>query len=103
MGDEVALKGKVTVREVADGVEFSVRVQPRASRNEAAEVVGGVLKIRLTAPPVEGEANDQCIRFLADFLAVPKSRISIIRGKSSREKRIKVDGVTVDKIRRVLP
>lgn len=90
------------VEPAEDGAVFWVRVQPRASRSEVAGVVDGVLKLRLTSPPVEGEANRQCVRFLADLLGVSRSRVHLLRGEHSREKQVKVDGMTVDKILEII-
>ncbi len=75
---------------------LSVRVQPRASRNEVAGLVGETLKIRLTAPPVEGEANAACLKFLAKLLDLAPSRLAIIRGDRSRNKVISIAGLTQD-------
>lgn len=73
---------------------LSVRVQPRASRNEVAGLVGDMLKIKLTAPPVEGEANDACLAFLAKLLDLAPSRLAIIQGDRSRNKVIRITGLT---------
>ena len=73
---------------------LSVRVQPRASRNEVAGLVGETLKIRLTAPPVEGEANAACLKFLAKLLDLAPSRLAIIRGDRSRNKVVRITGLT---------
>jgi len=77
---------------------LSVRVQPRASRNEAAGLVGDQLKIKLTAPPVEGEANDACLAFLAKLLDLPPSRLAIIQGARSRTKLIRITGLTQEEV-----
>lgn len=65
-----------------------VRVQPRASRDEYCGIQGESLKIRLTAPPVDGKANAGLIAFLAKWFKVPKSGIRILSGETSREKRV---------------
>ena len=77
---------------------LSVRVQPRASRNEVAGLVGETLKIRLTAPPVEGEANDACLAFLAKLLDLAPSRLAIIQGDRSRNKVVRITGLTQDEV-----
>lgn len=77
---------------------LSVRVQPRASRNEVAGLVGDTLKIRLTAPPVEGEANDACLAFLAKLLDLAPSRLAIIHGARSRTKLIRITGLTQNEV-----
>jgi hypothetical protein len=70
-----------------------VRVQPRASRTELAGEWQGALRIRVAAPPVEGEANVELIRFLAKRLGVARARVHIISGESGRSKLVYVDGV----------
>ena len=77
---------------------LSVRVQPRASRNEVAGLVGDTLKIKLTAPPVEGEANDACLSFLAKLLDLAPSRLAIIQGDRSRTKLIRITGLTQEEV-----
>ncbi|MBI3810482.1 MAG: DUF167 domain-containing protein [Nitrospirae bacterium] len=77
---------------------LSVRVQPRASRNEVAGLVGETLKIRLTAPPVEGAANDACLDFLAKLLDLPPSRLAIIQGERSRNKVVRITGLTKNEV-----
>jgi uncharacterized protein (TIGR00251 family) len=67
-----------------------VRVQPRASKDEIAGVQGSHIKIRITAPPVEGKANSHLIRFLAKSFGVAKSNIQLLNGESSREKRLRI-------------
>ena len=78
---------------------LSVLVQPRASRNEVASLVGDRLKVRLTASPVEGEANDACLAFLAKLLDLAPSRLAIIQGARSRTKLIRITGLTQDEVR----
>lgn len=95
---ETALKITTTT----DGVIFSVHVQPRASRNEICGIHGNELKIRLTSPPVEGEANKLCIEFFAKLLKVPKSDITITAGDKSRHKTLKVSGATAETVLQLL-
>jgi uncharacterized protein (TIGR00251 family) len=90
------------IQETADGVVFKVIVQPRSSRNEIAGLQGDALKIRLTAPPVEGAANKMCVEFLAKSLKVRKSDVEIIRGQSSRTKKVLVKSATRNKIESLL-
>ena len=84
------------------GVTFAVRVQPRASKSGVAGEFDGVLKIRLAAPPVEGEANEELIRLLAKLFAAPRRRISILSGQTSKNKAVSVSGISVDEAARVL-
>ena len=78
---------------IAGGVELALQVQPRASRSEVVGPHGGALKIRLAAPPVDGEANDELVRFLAKTFGVPKSAVEIVSGMAGRKKRVRVRGV----------
>lgn len=82
------------VRETAGRVRFSVRVQPRASRTEIAGLHGNALKIRLSAPPVDGAANDELVKFLATVFAVSRHAVRILAGETSRSKVVEVDGIT---------
>jgi len=78
------------ISDAPDGLTFAIQVQPRASKSEVVGVFGDALKIRLTAPPVEGKANKMCAAILAKVLGVPKSTVEIVSGKTSRTKRVKV-------------
>ncbi|MBK8636914.1 MAG: YggU family protein [Chromatiaceae bacterium] len=69
---------------------LSLRVQPRASADAIGEVAGDHLKIRLTAPPVEGKANAHLRRFLAKLFAVPPSRVTLVSGEQARLKRVRI-------------
>jgi uncharacterized protein (TIGR00251 family) len=87
------LQDSLHITETTDGIVFTVFVQPRASRNELCGISGNELKLRITSPPVEGSANKLCIEFLADFLGIAKTRVSILRGEKSRHKTIKAINV----------
>lgn len=80
------------------GLFITLKVQPRASKNQVDGVHGGVLKIRLTAPPVEGEANRAIIDFLSKSLGFKKSSLHIDTGLKSREKRVRVEDVSLEKL-----
>jgi len=82
-----------------DGVTFAVRVVPRASKNEIVGIHGDALKIRVTAPPVEGRANEALIAFLAKRLGVRKSQVEIVAGTTSRRKMIRVSGVLTQEVK----
>lgn len=73
-----------------DDLLLSVRVQPKASRDEIIGPHENALKIRITAPPVDGKANTHLIRFLAKTFGVPKSRVEILSGESGRLKRLRI-------------
>ncbi|MEA1964226.1 MAG: DUF167 family protein [Candidatus Aerophobetes bacterium] len=89
------------VRETEDGVIFKVKVQPKASKNEAAGLHQDALKIRLTASPVEGKANEALIDFLSGWLQVKKSQVKIISGQLSKLKAVKVVGEGKDLIQKI--
>lgn len=84
------------------GVIFAVRVQPRASKSEVAGELDGALKVRLAAPPVDGEANEELIRFLAKLLDVSRREIALISGQTSKNKIVRVDGISIEEVERVL-
>ncbi len=75
---------------------LSVRIQPRASKNEVIRTEDGGIKIRLTAPPVDGAANEALVKFLADLLGTSKSQIEIVSGHTSRDKVIRIAGMDSD-------
>ena len=81
---------------------FAVRVQPRASKSAVAGELDGVLKIRLAAPPLEGRANEELIRLLAELFDAQRQRIAILSGQSSKNKVVIVSGISVDEASRVL-
>ena len=86
------------ITEAGDGVTFAVRVVPRSSKSEITGIHGDALKIRLTAPPVEGRANEALIAFLAKRLGVRKSQVEIVAGATSRRKAIRVMGVSLQEV-----
>jgi uncharacterized protein (TIGR00251 family) len=76
------------------GAAITVRITPRSSKNEISEVLNdGTIKIRLTAPPLEGKANEMLIEFLADVLDVKKGQLDIVAGTTGREKIITITGL----------
>lgn len=81
---------------------FDVRVSPRASRDAIASVHDGALKVALRAPPVEGAANAALIAMLAKALGVSKRAVTITSGQASRNKRVRVEGVTAADVRRLI-
>ena len=87
---------------MAGGATLRVRVSPRASRDEVAGERDGALVVRLTAPPVDGAANEELIDVLAAALGVPKRAITIVAGARSRQKRVHVTGVGVEMVRRAV-
>ncbi len=79
------------IRDCGTHLVFKVHVLPKSSRNAVSGVFLDALKLKLTAPPVEGEANKECIQFLSKQLKVPKSSLSIVSGESRRTKHIRFD------------
>jgi len=86
------------LRAQPDGVLLSVKLQPRASKNEISGPLGEELKIKVTAPPVDAAANQALIELLAEKLDCARSRIEIVRGHKSRHKTIKLYGFKPDEI-----
>ena len=82
------------VRDTPEGLTLRVRVQPRASRDAIGGEREGALVVRLTAPPVEGKANEALARFLGRALGVPPSAVRVVQGASGRDKRVAVAGVS---------
>jgi len=91
---------EVTEREGA--AIFSVRVQPRASKDEIAGEMAGALKVRLRAPALEDRANEALVEFLAGLLKTPKSAVRILSGERSRTKRVEIFGMTGQQIQALL-
>lgn len=89
-----------TVRDAS--LTFAVKVQPRAARTELAGEMEGVLKIRLAAPPVDGAANEELIRFLARLFDISRRQVTIVSGLSARNKIIRLAGVTEQAAARIL-
>lgn len=77
----------------ADAITFSVRVQPRASQSCIAGEMDGALKLRLAAPPVDGAANEELMRWLGKFFGVPRVQVAIISGKTAKQKIVRVSGI----------
>lgn len=88
------------VKAVPGGVVFKVRVTPRSACDGLAGIHGDALKVRLAAPPVDGAANEACVAYLARCLDLPRGRVIIVSGWSSREKLIRVEGVDEARLRR---
>ena len=86
----------IRVTETAQGITFNVRVVPRASRSEIAGEFDGALRVRLSAPPVEGAANRQLIELLAKELKVPQNSVDIVAGSASKSKIVRICNVTDD-------
>jgi uncharacterized protein len=91
------------VRETGNSVEVALHVQPRARRTEIAGEFNGALKLKVMAPPVDEAANRAVIQFFASILAVPKSRVQIVSGDKSREKILRIEGISLNDFLARLP
>ena len=91
-----------SIRDDSTGVGFAVRVHPRAKKNAITGILGDALKVSLTAPPVEGKANEACIEFFANLLKVPRSSVTITSGLTSRNKVVRIQGMAAEEIRKRL-
>jgi hypothetical protein len=78
------------IREDGDSLVLAIRAQPGAKRSEVAGEHGGALRVRLAAPPVDGKANAELCRFLADAFGVPQRNVTLLRGEASRAKQVRV-------------
>jgi uncharacterized protein (TIGR00251 family) len=76
-----------------DGMLLSIKLQPRASKNEIIGPLGGELRIKVTAPPVDAAANEALLRLLAETLNCPRGKVELVRGQTSRHKLVKVYGL----------
>jgi uncharacterized protein len=85
-----------------DAITFAVRVQPRASKSGVVGELDGALKIRLAAPPVDGEANEELIRLLAKLFDAPRKWVSILSGQTSKNKIVRVSGISAEEVERAL-
>jgi uncharacterized protein (TIGR00251 family) len=92
----------IPIHDTPAGATFQVKVHPRARKNAITGVVGVALKVALTAPPVEGRANEACIAFLANFLNVARSSVTIAAGESSRQKLIRIAGMRAAQVEQTL-
>ena len=85
-----------------ESAPISIRIQPRASKNEIIRMEGGKIKIRLTAPPVDGAANEALVKFLADRLSVGRSQVEIVSGHTGRETIIRILGMGEEAVQQLL-
>ena len=88
----------IPIRDDKHGATFSVRVHPRARRNAITGALGDALKLSLTAPPAEGRANQAVIEFLAEVLRLPRSSVTIAAGHTSRNKVVRVSGLSASTV-----
>ena len=88
----------IPIRDTDAGASFSVKVHPHARKDAVTGQVGDALKLSLTAPPAEGRANEACIEFLAELLQLPRSSVTIAAGHSSRNKVVRVRGLSAAQV-----
>jgi uncharacterized protein (TIGR00251 family) len=89
----------IPLQESGGTVTFAIKVHPRAKKNAITGELGDALKVSLTTPPIDGRANEACIEFFAKLLKVPRSSVTITSGQTSRNKVIRVAGLTAEQIR----
>ncbi|MGH9532159.1 MAG: DUF167 domain-containing protein [Terriglobales bacterium] len=92
----------IPIRATASGSSFAVKLHPRTRQNSVTGEVGDALKILLTAPPVEGRANQALVEFLAELLNVPRSSVKIAAGQSRRRKVVAIAGLSAEEVTRRL-
>lgn len=92
------------IRFTADNnvITFTVRAQPRASKSAVVGEVEGALKIKLAAPPVDGAANEELIRFLAQAFALPRRAVTILSGATAKNKIVRLEGVSAAQFTQIL-
>lgn len=84
----------ISIHETGKGITFAIKVHPRARRNAITGTIGEALKVTLTAPPVDGKANQAVIQFFAELFAIPRSSVTIASGETSRNKVVRVSGIS---------
>ena len=89
----------IQIHESAEAVTFAVKVHPRARENAITGELGDALKLSVTAPPIDGRANEACIEFFAKLLKVPRSSVTIASGHGSRNKVIRIAGISATELR----
>jgi uncharacterized protein len=90
----------VSIHESPAGISFAIKIHPRAKKNAITGELGEALKVALTAPPIDGKANQACIEFFAKLLEVPRSSVTIASGQTSRRKMIRIDGLSAAEVRK---
>lgn len=90
----------IPIQESSGSVTFAVKIHPRARKNAITGELGNALKVSLTSPPVDGRANEECIDFFAKLLKLPRSSVTIASGQTSRQKVIRVSGLSAEEVRR---
>jgi uncharacterized protein (TIGR00251 family) len=92
----------IPIKEKAGNVVFCIQVLPRSSQCKLVGFQGDFLKIKITSPPVDGRANEECIRFLADIFRVRKDQVRIVGGLKAKRKTVAIQGLTIKDVEAVL-
>jgi uncharacterized protein (TIGR00251 family) len=88
----------IAIQETAKGLTFAVKVHPRARKNAITGTVGDALKLALTAPPVDGKANQAVVEFFADLFQIPRTSVTIASGATGRNKVVRITGATAEQV-----
>ena len=91
------------IKEYKDGIQFSGLIHPRSENNKICGLQDEYLKIHITSPPVDGNANKMCVKFLAKILSVSQSQIAIVSGQNGRKKIIRIDGMNTSEFLKKIP
>jgi uncharacterized protein (TIGR00251 family) len=91
------------IQATGGGVRIAFHVQPRAAKTEVRGLHGGAIKLRVAAPPVDGAANEEIVRFLAATFGIPRRAVVITAGGSARRKLVDIAGISVDRARTIIP
>ena len=91
------------IKEYKDGIQFSGLIHPRSANNKICGLQDEYLKIHITSPPVDGNANKTCVKFLAKILSVSPSQIAIFNGEHGRKKIIHIDGISTSEFLKIIP
>jgi len=89
----------IQIHKSASGVTFTIKVHPRAKKNAITGEIGDAFKVALTAPPVDGKANAACVEFFANLLKLPRSSVTIASGETSRNKVVRIVGLSAEEVR----
>ena len=92
----------IPINSSPQGITFAVKVHPRAKKNAITGTIGDALKLSLTTPPVDGLANEACIKFFAKLFQVSPTSVTIAAGEKSRSKVVRIAGLTVQTAQQLL-
>jgi uncharacterized protein len=94
----------MTPSEMQPNAVITVWLSPGASRNEVVSLVGGVWRVRVAAPPIEGQANEMLLKFLSDRLGIKRNRLNLLKGFTSRHKTVAITGLDAAEVaQRLMP